>query len=366
MSDQPTTTDDKDSDASTMRFVSLNWKIVIAFTLVFAFIFTGSYYWFFQYTTESVLETLTDDMRTTLDAAAEGMDKEAFQAAYADALETDRCLPEPDAEENGFYPEDSEAYLAHVTWLKTVQDIEPRARFYTYVAGPGTREVVAIGSTGYFREPRGGFRLCQRYTPNDQSQIDMGLVEATYINEPYDDGEFGQWISGYRPIYDDDGEIIGAIGIDFAAEYYYEVRNTIINSTALAFVLSYGLGLVLVFVGARNLTQPLRRLTEIAERIAEGDYSHNFAGLSSDRLNDEVDTLARVFEVMIQKVSGREKKLKERVEALEIQLDTSKRDKAVNEIVSTDYFSELQDKAQELRERRRGQKEVEGDPEEKP
>lgn len=351
MSEQATPSNENNAE-SDVRFLSLNWKIVIAFTLVFALVFAGSYYWFFNYTTQSVLETLTTDMRTTLDAAADGMDTEAFQAAYAEALETDRCLPDLEADENGFYPEDSDAYLTHVNWLKTVQDIEPRARFYTYVAGPGEREVVGIGSTGYFREPQGGFRLCQRYTPNDQSQIDTGLDEAIYIDTPYDDGEFGQWISAYRPIYDDDGEVIGAIGIDFAAEYYYQVRNTIINSTAPAFVLSYGLGLLLVVVGARSLTSPLRRLTEIAEQFAEGDYSHDFSDLTGERLTDEVDTLARVFEVMIEKVSGREKKLKERVEQLEIQLDTGKRDAAVDEIVSSDYFVELQSKAKEMRQRR--------------
>jgi hypothetical protein len=54
---------------------------------------------------------------------------------------------------------------------------------------------------------------------------------------------------------------------------------------------------------------------------------------------------------MVNKVDKREQKLKERVRSLKIQIDEKKKQEQVSEIVDTDFFSDLQSRAAEMRNR---------------
>jgi hypothetical protein len=56
-----------------------------------------------------------------------------------------------------------------------------------------------------------------------------------------------------------------------------------------------------------------------------------------------------VFEIMVGKVAKREEKLKQQVAELQIMIDESKRQEQVEEIVDSDFFRELQEKARKLR-----------------
>ena len=338
------------------RFFSLRLKIWIGFILIFTPVFVASYYWFYQYTSDRVFQTITDDLQETLNGAVKGMDKEGFVKLYEEeSIDNPMCPPEkPTAdtpkEENGYYPEDNPLYMAHENWLLAVQQIQPQTRIYTYIKGIEAGEVIAIGSTGYFREPRGGFRFCQRYT-STSSNIYNGLTAQVDAWTPYTDS-FGSWITSYTPIIDDNGNAIGAIGIDIEASYIEEVRDNILRNGAIAFVLSYILIFLMVFWLSGFLTRPIIGLAGAAKEIGEGDYSHEWKDDDAKRnFHDEIDTLTGVFKVMVDKVAQREKTLRARVQQLEIMVDRSKLDKQVKEIVESDFFQDLQSKVQGMRNR---------------
>ena len=65
---------------------------------------------------------------------------------------------------------------------------------------------------------------------------------------------------------------------------------------------------------------------------------------------DEVDKLASVFELMVSKVYTREQNLRARVQQLEIMIDQTKRESQVAQIVESDFFQGLREKAQAMRE----------------
>jgi HAMP domain-containing protein len=341
---------------SSGRFLSLRVKIWIGFILIFTPVFVASYYWFYQYTTARVFQTITDDLEETLDGAIKGMDKDGFVRLFEEeSTDNPMCPPaKPDenttSEENGYYPEDNPLYMAHEQWLLEVQQIEPQTRIYTYIKGIEPGEVIAIGSTGYFREPRGGFRFCQRYT-SSSSNIFNGLSMQVNAWDPYTDS-FGSWITTYAPILDDSGQAIGAIGIDISADYVEEVRNNILLSGAIAFIVSYILIFFLVYWLSGLLTRPIVGLAGIAKEIGEGDYSHEWSEEDIKRdFRDEIDTLTSIFKVMVDKVAQREEKLRERVHQLEIMVDKSKLDQQVQEIVESDFFQDLQSKVKGMRDR---------------
>jgi nitrate/nitrite-specific signal transduction histidine kinase len=141
------------------------------------------------------------------------------------------------------------------------------------------------------------------------------------------------------------------LGIDYKAQYVIDVENQIRNLAIPAFAITYLVAFTLVYLTSRFLSRPIVRLTEIAQRIGEGDYDQDFSGVRVP-IRDEIDTLANVFEIMIEKVARREEKLKQQVAELQIQIDHSKRDEQVKEIVDNDFFQSLQSKAYEMRSRR--------------
>ncbi len=330
------------------RYLSLRLKIWFGFVLIFTPVFIASYYWFYQYTSQSVLNNISDDLADTTEGAINKMDVDNFVALYQEESKNNpKCPPPLGAEENGYYPENPR-YLDHVNWLGTVQAIEPQTRMYTYIKGIEPGEIIAVGSTGYFRTPRGGFKFCQRYT-SKTSRIYEGLSHRVDVWKPYQD-DYGRWITTYMPIPDRDGKIVGAIGIDISADYVQEVKNGILLSGAIAFVLSYLMIFFLVYIASGIFTRPLIKLTGVAEQIGLGNYKLELPA-DNKSTKDEIDTLTDVFRVMVSKVYERERSLRERVQQLEIMIDDSKREKAVQQIVDSDFFQELQVKVKTIRER---------------
>jgi nitrate/nitrite-specific signal transduction histidine kinase len=65
---------------------------------------------------------------------------------------------------------------------------------------------------------------------------------------------------------------------------------------------------------------------------------------------DELGQLARVFQRMAREIYAREQRLKQQVQQLSIELDEVRQARQVAEITETDYFQQLQAKAQDLRE----------------
>ena len=92
----------------------------------------------------------------------------------------------------------------------------------------------------------------------------------------------------------------------------------------------------------------------MASCVANGWYDQDFAGLASGvgLLRDEIATLAETFVVMVDKVREREESLKQQVAELKIEIDEVKRQQQVGEIVDSDFFQDLRDKAKTIRQRR--------------
>lgn len=312
-------------------FISLRVKLLIAFTLLFSLVFAAAFYWFLTYATDAALQRVEDDMVTTLNAAVNGVDGDTFQAI---------------SQEGGT---DDPRYTEHVAWIETVHNIEPRAFIYTYIAGETENEILFIGDTLSFVRPDDAAAFRESYI-SDGPLID-GLSELTLNLTPYSD-DWGQWVSAYAPITNADGEKIGGVGIDFEAAYVAQVRQGVLDNILIAFAGTYAALFIMVFLVSRAFTQPISDLTQIAERIGEGQYDQDLSGIGSQRFPDEIRILANVFEIMLSKVRTREESLKQEVTQLRIVLDERKRNEQVNQIVESDFFRDLREKARVMRERR--------------
>jgi len=356
-------------------FISLSLKLLVGFTLLFSVVFAAAFYWFYTFATERALARIAEDLTDTLNAAAQGIDGEELAALYQDNLLTateaayaayQDCYAKiaSEAEQyadlvcnrlkvNGAGFSDDDRYRREMDWLETVHRIEPRAWPYTYVRGDNEDDIVFLSDLWARYDASKATKFGQAYISG--GTLTNSLKETRFKLEPYRD-QWGYWVSAYTPVKNAQGELVGGIGMDFSADYVLQVQQAIKDQVAVAFGITYVTLFVLVFVISGVFTRPIVALTHAAERIGEGDYEQDLTKYSGAGgfSRDEIGTLAEVFTIMVNKVHQREQALRRQVEELKIEVDDAKRQKQVSEIVDSGFFQELQDKARQMRERRRG------------
>lgn len=320
-------------------FVSLRFKLLLGFTLLFFVVFAAVFVWFYTFASGVAEDRIREDLTNALVATAAGINGDDFIGLYNEA------------ERNADGYTDDPRFWEIARWLNTVHNLDQRSWAYTYVEGDEPAEVVYVVSAGALEDPQWGVGFKDTEITTSGSMQAGLLRPTTFLERPYE-WENQWWVSGYAPIRNSDGEVVGGLGIDYNFDYVIGVRNTVRDRAIPAFILVYSLLFILVWFVSNWFTRPIINITRVAERIAEGDYSVNTAIIKDSRVPDELTTLARVFRSMTTRVEQREEQLKERVAELEITLDLSKRDQQVREIVDSDFFQDLQSKARDMRSRR--------------
>ncbi|HLE50577.1 MAG TPA: cyclic nucleotide-binding domain-containing protein [Anaerolineales bacterium] len=94
--------------------------------------------------------------------------------------------------------------------------------------------------------------------------------------------------------------------------------------------------------------QQFARVTAAAVAVEAGVYVPESLNEVAAR-SDELGQLARVFQRMVREVDTREKRLKQQVAELRIEIDEVKKTRQVADITETEYFKELRNKARQLR-----------------
>lgn len=142
------------------------------------------------------------------------------------------------------------------------------------------------------------------------------------------------------------GSIIWAVFDDLVSQEAM-VDNFYIAAIVSVFLLVIGFIASLIFV--KKLTDPLTCLTRAAASVENGNYDLALPRSVSAR-TDELGHLSRAFLQMAGKVQEREKNLQKQVEELQIGIDRKKQAREVAEIVETEYFRTLKEKARKFRE----------------
>jgi HAMP domain-containing protein len=364
----------KDIKRSNVYF-SLRWKLLVGFTLIFSVVFAIAFYWFYTFASTQALTRIQQDLLDTLQGASQEVDGDTLLAlskdgkpnaagetwltvANAEEEETADAATLREAAESNFGQatpagfSDDPRYQQLMDELQAIHNIEPRAWPYLFVRGEGEREITYIADLWARYDPTKAtpflFTRSSRRSYNGLSELTLRTDDQGNFT-PYTD-QFGRWVSAYMPVKNAQGETVGAVGVDFAADYVYEVQDAIRDQVATAFAVTYLALFLLVFIFSGALTGPIVKLTHAANALGEGDYNQDFSKLkSAGRFSDEIVKLADVFAVMADKVRQREQTLRRQVEALKIEIDETKRKKQVSEIADSDFFRELQNKARDMR-----------------
>lgn len=145
------------------------------------------------------------------------------------------------------------------------------------------------------------------------------------------------------------------------AYFLTEINRNKRNLAFIIFGLVFSTGALAVLLGDRLLARPLIAISMAAGEIKGGNF--DLAGLEQvGTRRDEFGQLARVFQDMARDVYSREQKLRQQVQDLTIEIDEAKRRQEVKEVTENEFFQDLQQKAELLRQRRRRSKSKDSEP----
>ncbi|MCB9111333.1 MAG: DUF3365 domain-containing protein [Anaerolineales bacterium] len=166
--------------------------------------------------------------------------------------------------------------------------------------------------------------------------------------------------------YGDQGGFGWELGQIIAVQVIYvpagEVFNAALKNFTLVmavFIVTFALVILLInYLLKRYVIQPVYVLSGLADKISADE---NFSSeLESSELQvitdrpDELGSLAQVFRKMATDVYERTGMLKNQVSQLIIKIDEMRRKQQVSEVVDSDFFSDLQKRAKEFRDRDKG------------
>lgn len=114
---------------------------------------------------------------------------------------------------------------------------------------------------------------------------------------PYQD-EWGWFYSAYSPVFDSAGGIAGIIAVDFSVDWFESQLTSQIRSTMIVYMVVLLLILIaaaiVTFFSVRTITDPLKKITQMARQYEQGNYEDEIFIDS----NDEVGKLSRTLRNM--------------------------------------------------------------------
>lgn len=192
-----------------------------------------------------------------------------------------------------------------------------------------------------------------------QEYLETGLKEDVFQDQyfeyiPEDLDEATQiFYTGYFPFLETT-ERDGLIVQIEAGDIVQKINDFQLNIFLGAFGGLITIAVILYVVASRN-TASIRKLSAAAEMVGSGDYEDTDLS-EGNWFDDEVSTLEKIFDDMVQKVYEREKALVEKVTELKIFIDEGRKKEDLKEIMSSDMYKDMQSRAKEMREKIRGKR----------
>ena len=205
--------------------------------------------------------------------------------------------------------EGSSEYLAVKSALQKVRDASSDIFFiYTMRLGAGGGIEFVVDAE---EDPEKMAHLGDTY--DDASpllrQVFTGLGNPVVESEYYTD-QWGTWLSGYAPIYNDAGTRIGVLGVDISASRVAEYRREFMMRSLGVFAILLPLLLLAGYLIGRRIAAPLVLAKEGAERIGRGELDVHI----DIRSRDELGVLAQAMNTMAENLGRSREELTEAME----------------------------------------------------
>ncbi len=192
--------------------------------------------------------------------------------------------------------EESEAYIELKQLLQKIRDAGVKYRFvYTLRVIDGKSYFIVDAE----ESEEDVSHLMDWYDDLDQGTTDtIATLSEPYVEPNFYTDQWGEWLTGYAPIYTSDGRLDAVLAMDVGASVVRAQTNRVLW-------ISLGvLGALIPFVVVagwqlgKRITAPIVLLTEGAEKITAGDLDHEVKLTS----RDETFRLAQAFNLMTKRL----------------------------------------------------------------
>jgi hypothetical protein len=341
-------------------FISLRVRLFATFILLFVAYFLGSVLFFYGYRLNAAMNERTEEIRTLLTIVSAGLDGDELVALYQEGQPRADGLT------------DDPRYWTQLAWMEKAAGDRPYA-LYTFVDAETPGEIAFVTDTLARDSDPGAVRFDETRAPAADDPIWDGFTGTTIAADEavslstlaaelmwrnpttvpatpdrWSDAR-GAWISGYTPIRNDEGRVVGALGIDLQDTYAAELRAGVLRALVRGIGETLFAMLLMAFLVSRSITKPIVAVTEAARRIGRGEFEQDLSDVrAATFFHHEIDELAEAIEE-----SGRahlsERHLRKQVAKLKVQINEGRREEQVKEIVEDDFFQELRTRAKEMR-----------------
>lgn len=172
----------------------------------------------------------------------------------------------------------------------------------------------------------------------------IGTKQTSHISY-YSPIEQTRQMIGFAPLQ----EQPWVLGVNKAHAQFDAPLNELIWHNSYSLLAVGVIATIIALILARSIAKPIRALTKAAQSLVKQDDFDTHQLVKVSDANDDIGQLVRVFLQMAQEVKAREQKLKQQVMELNVEIDEAKKARHVADITQTDYFQELQQKAQKIK-----------------
>lgn len=163
-------------------------------------------------------------------------------------------------------------------------------------------------------------KVTQNYIlPEKMIGKDLAVAGASYAQGDYlglFNKRTGHWLSVVKPLYNIYGNALGILQIHKHVDTWADLRTYLLNGISVTLLLAATIAMVLIFSFLRQLARPLRALSQVADKVALGDFNarvtlpeydnvETLAELEENKKIDEVANLVYTFNNMIEELQNK-------------------------------------------------------------
>jgi diguanylate cyclase (GGDEF)-like protein len=141
------------------------------------------------------------------------------------------------------------------------------------------------------------------YDVSSYSEMQLAFEKPTADTEITTD-EWGDWLSGYAPIYDSSGEAVAIVGIDISANTVKMIINEHQRDLIIPLVLLFLLPAVMSLLVSSRISRTITDMLATAKKIAEGDFDQRIQIQTNDEFADLADALNRMAKNISERVGS--------------------------------------------------------------
>lgn len=219
-------------------------------------------------------------------------------------------------------PEDEDLYLELRTELNELREIMDVLYAYTYFVPAEGEKVTFLVDGMPVEDTENAAALGDTSESTTYEHLRMALEDGGYYSDLLS-SDFGEYISGFIPLKNSDGETVALLGVDIDASYIEgltgQIAKEVLPSMVGIFILVILLSLGLMFYYITASLKPLNRLTAASELLANGDLkgAKETADDIQAKSENEITSFAKAFSHTIDSLSATFRVIHEKTDNLE-------------------------------------------------